>query len=235
MPKMNKTVLITGGSGGLGTAVTSAFFDTGAAVYVSYIVDQEAADLKIANENHQNLHCIKTDLTDETSVKNLFKEISGTQGQLDVLANLIGGFWMGGDISETPLENWNHMIKLNLTTAFLCVREAFAAMKAAGGNIITVSAKAAQELPAGMAAYTTSKAAVLALTETVAKEGAPFNIRANAILPGIIDTETNRRAMPDADFSKWVAPADIAKTIVSLSSDAAGAVSGTAVKVYGNV
>ena len=232
---MNKTALITGGSGGLGTAVTSAFLDEGATVYVSYIIDQEVSDLKAAVHNHDNLHCIKADLTDETSVKNLFKEISAAHSQLDVLANLIGGFWMGGDISETPFESWNHMIKLNLTTTFLCVREAFSAMKAAGGNIFTVSARAAQELPPGMAAYTTSKAAVLALTETLAKEGAPFNIRANAILPSIIDTETNRQAMPDADFSNWVAPEDIARTIVSLSGDAAGVVSGTAVKVYGKV
>ncbi len=236
MPFKNKIVLITGGSGGLGKAVTRSFLDHGATVVVSYIVDKEIEELKQTIGDAQNLDCMKADLTDENSVKNLFGAIAEKYGKLDILANLIGGFWMGGDISEMPFSEWNHMISLNLTTTFLCTREAFSLMKKNdGGKIITISARAALELPPGMAAYTTGKAAVLALTKTLASEGKDYNVQANAILPSIIDTETNRQAMPNADFDKWVKPQEIAEAILALCSQETAVISGTAVKVYGRV
>jgi NAD(P)-dependent dehydrogenase (short-subunit alcohol dehydrogenase family) len=102
-----------------------------------------------------------------------------------------------------------------------------------GGSIITISAKPALQLPAGMGAYAVSKAAVLALTEILANEGTASNIRVNSILPGVIDTATNREAMPDADYSKWVTPEDIAEMIMSLTENPA--VSGSQIKMFGNI
>jgi NAD(P)-dependent dehydrogenase (short-subunit alcohol dehydrogenase family) len=223
----HKVVLVTGGSGALGQVVVETFREAGAAVITTYTREKESGDAP-------GVQRFKADLSDENSVNTLYEQIASEHGRLDILANLVGGFWMGGDISETPLEQWNRMMQLNLTTAFLCARGAFALMKKNdGGKIFTVSAKAALELPPGVAAYATSKAAALALVEIIAKEGKKYNIQANAILPGTIDTEANRQAMPNADFNLWVKPREIAEVMLALSRQEISAVSGTAIKVYG--
>jgi NAD(P)-dependent dehydrogenase (short-subunit alcohol dehydrogenase family) len=127
------------------------------------------------------------------------------------------------------------MMTLNLRTAFLCTGEAFAIMKKQKqGHIITVSAKTALDLPGGMGAYAISKAAVLALTEVLAKEGKEYNIRVNTILPSVIDTNANRQSMPKADFAKWVTPEEIARMMLAMVRDDLAAV-GTAIKMYGRV
>ena len=142
---------------------------------------------------------------------------------------------MGGDISETSADNWNKMMTLNLRTAFFCTREAFAIMKKQKqGHIMTVSAKTALDLPAGMGAYSISKAAVLALTDVLAKEGKEYNIRVNTILPAVIDTDANRQSMPKADFAKWITTEEIARMMLALVRDDM-VVSGTAIKMFGRV
>lgn len=187
--------------------------------------------------NPSKIAGIRTDLTDETEVKELFKDVIEKYGHLDALCHLTGGFWMGDSISETSLDNWNRMMDLNLHTTFLCVREAFGIMKKQkGGHIITVSSKQALALPAGMGAYAISKAGVLGLTELLAKEGRDHNINVTALLPSIIDTEANRKSMPktDPDGAGWVKPEEIADVILALVKDEL-AISGTALKMYGKV
>ncbi|RMI24938.1 MAG: SDR family NAD(P)-dependent oxidoreductase, partial [Calditrichaeota bacterium] len=226
-------VLITGGTGGLGKAVTEAFLNAGAKAIVTYTRPEAFADLQARLNHPTNLEGVQANLTEEASVRQVFHHIQQKYPRLDVLAHLVGGFWMGGDISQTPLDRWQQMMQINLTTTFLCVREALGLMKAqGGGRIFTIAARAAVELPAGLGAYAVSKAAVIALTEMLANEGRPYNVAANVILPSIIDTEANRRSMPDADTAQWVTPEAIADVLVALSTGAAG-VSGTAIKMYG--
>jgi len=143
---------------------------------------------------------------------------------------------MGGEICETPLDRWKQMMDMNLLSTFLATREAFSLFKSqCHGKIFTVSAKSALDLPAEMGAYAISKAGVLALTEILAKEGKPYNIHVNSILPSIIDTPANRNSMPNADFSEWINPKDIASLLINLSKPESKALSGSALKVYGKL
>lgn len=231
-----KTVLISGATGGLGKAVTNTFLGAGATVIISYRNKEDLPPLEEGLiETDRKPVYIKADLSREESVNALFKRISRDYHSLDLLIHLVGGFWMGGEVAETPIEKWNFMMTINLMTTFLCTREAFALMKrGSGGKIFTVSSRAALDIRGGTGAYTVSKAAVLALTQVLAKEGIKYNIQANCLLPSVIDTPANRSSMPDADFNTWVKPEEIAGVLLSLVSDNATTVlSGNAIKVYG--
>lgn len=232
MPFKDKIVIITGGGGGLGRGVTRTFLDAGASVIVTYHSEDGRDKLVAALKNPGNLSMYPANLADESAVQDLFGKVKEIHGVPDVLVHLVGGFWMGGDITETPLKQFEAMLDINLKTTFLCCREAFRLMKPRKvGKIFTVSARAAQALPAGMAAYTTSKAAVLAFTQTLASEGAAFGVQANVLLPGIIDTPGNRQAMPQADVDSWVKPGEFGKVLLSLATPDNNSVSGTVVKV----
>jgi NAD(P)-dependent dehydrogenase (short-subunit alcohol dehydrogenase family) len=154
-------------------------------------------------------------------------------GRLDVVANIAGGFSMGPPLHETPIETWDLMMNLNARSIFYVCRAAVPHLLGNGGAIVNIAARAAREGKARMGPYCASKAAVITLTETLAAEHKHAGVRANCILPGTIDTPENRRDMPDADFSKWVAPAALAETIMFLASDRARAISGAAVPVFG--
>lgn len=234
---MDKTILITGATGGLGPAVVKAFLAAGARLFITYTTEKKHQQLRAELEDASKLTGIKVDLTIETQVRELFDRILQQQGRLDALCHLTGGFWMGGDISETSLDSWNHMFDLNLRTTFLCAREAFRIMKKQrSGNIITFSSKQALALPAGMGAYAFSKAGVLAFTELLAKEGKNYNINVTTILPSTIDTEANRKSMPKTDPEKagWVKPEEITNVLLALIKEEM-AISGTAIKIYGKV
>jgi len=232
---MDKIVLITGATGGLGQTVVETFLKADTQVVATYTSEKKYRQLVGETSRPSNLSGVLADLTNEDEVKKLFAAISSKHGRLDALCHLTGGFWMGGDISETSADNWNKMMTLNLRTAFFCTREAFAIMKKQKqGHIMTVSAKTALDLPAGMGAYSISKAAVLALTDVLAKEGKEYNIRVNTILPAVIDTDANRQSMPKADFAKWITTEEIARMMLALVRDDM-VVSGTAIKMFGRV
>jgi NAD(P)-dependent dehydrogenase (short-subunit alcohol dehydrogenase family) len=232
---MNKVVLVTGATGDLGQGVVKTLLNANALVVATFTSEKKYLRLAEQNNHPSSLSGVQVDLTNEDEVKKLYATIVAEHGRLDALCHLTGGFWMGGDISETATDSWKKMMTLNLQTAFLCLREAFAVMKKQKrGHIITISAKSALDLQANMAAYSVSKAAVLALTEVLAKEGKGFNIRINTILPSTIDTEANRQSMPKADFAKWVTTDEIARVMLGLIRDNL-AVSGTAIKMYGGI
>ncbi len=224
----NRVALVTGGTGGLGRAVVRTFLEHGASVHVPVFDDDEVDAL--ADELGDAIESVGlhrgVDLTDPASVEALFGAIPAPL----VVANLAGGFSMG-PIEETDPGTWRRMIDLNATSAFLVSRAAFPGMRRAGfGRILNVSAFPALDRGArGMSAYGAAKAAVLNLTQTLAREGLPHGITANAVLPSTIDTPANREAMADADRTAWLAPHEIARVLVFLASDAGKIVTGAAI------
>lgn len=223
-----RTALVTGGSGALGRAVVKVFRDAGAQVHVPIFDPNEIPGLEAHLEGDlSRVHLHRdVDLTRPEGVDQLF----GNLPPVEVVANLAGGFAMAG-VEDTDPATWERMFRMNATTAFLVSRAAFPAMRAAGfGRILMVSAfPAVDRGAAGMTAYGAAKAAVLNLTQALAREGAEHGITANAVLPSIIDTEANREAMPDTDRKRWLKPDEIARVLRFLASEEAGIVTGAAV------
>jgi NAD(P)-dependent dehydrogenase (short-subunit alcohol dehydrogenase family) len=232
----NYQIMITGSTGVLGSGVTQEFNKKGVLVFTNFRNQKKFDDLKRRMAFPEKLIGFRGDLTSENEVKEFFNRFTGKYKRLDVFLHIMGGFWMGGEVSETPLEKWKFMMDINLTSTFLCTREALRIMKEqCSGKIFTVSAKIAEEFPPKMGAYAVSKSAVLALTRILANEGKAYDIQVNALLPSIIDTPDNRKSMPDADYSKWVSPESIARLLVQLCMPESSALSHTALKLYGKL
>lgn len=231
-----KVALIAGGTGGLGRAVSLAFLKDGADLIVTYVIDREFAELKAAaGADASRLAGSKIDVTDEGAVNRLVDGILAEHGRLDVLVNTVGGYAGGAKLWESETARLDQMLALNLRSGFMLSRAVAKAMLRNGtGCIVNVAAKAALDHPAGLAAYAASKAAALALIDSLAADLQGSGVRANSILPSIIDTEANRKAMPNADFTKWPKPEDIARVILFLASDDAKVIHGAAIPVYGN-
>lgn len=231
MPDLkDQTVVVTGASGNLGSAVAQLFHAQGARLA---LIDMDSRRLEAIAQPLGAL-AISCDLTREVAVQECFNRIASQLGGVDVLANIAGGFRMGPPLHETPTADWDFMLDLNARSVFNTCRAAIPYMLRLGhGRIVNVSARAAEQPKAKMAPYIASKAAVAALTEALAAEHKHTGININGILPGTIDTPENRASMPDADFTKWVAPSALAEVIVWLSSESARAVNGALIPVYG--
>ena len=228
MSLAGKVTLITGGTGALGRSVCAVFQEAGSRVHTTYIMDDEARKM---GEVLPEVTCHKVDLTDEEAVRAL---VSGLPA-LDILINVVGGFAMA-PITETSLADWQRMQRMNLDTVFLTCREAIRRMEGQGaGRIINVGAFAVTRKPAGMAAYTTSKAAVLHLTEVLAEETLAGGITVNAVLPTVMDTPGNRAAMPDADVSTWVPLGNVARAMVFLAEADAWPITGACIPLRGHL
>jgi NAD(P)-dependent dehydrogenase (short-subunit alcohol dehydrogenase family) len=229
-----RRVLITGGTGALGQAVTLAFLEAGAQVFATGRAPAEREALLAAAAAHRERLAIDAvDVTDEADVARWVSQFAA-EGAPDVLVCLAGGFAGGKPVAETELATWERMLTLNLTSVFLCARAVAPLMAAQGrGKIIAVAARAGLHGTANIAAYSVSKAGVIRLVEALAEELKEANVQVNCVLPSTIDTPANRRAMPDADASRWVAPGDIARVILFLASDDSAVVSGAAVPAYG--
>ncbi|CAK0764078.1 SDR family oxidoreductase [Gammaproteobacteria bacterium] len=226
-----KVVMITGAAGNLGRATAEAFRCVGAHLA---LVGRNLGHLEWAWPVSEGILLLAADLTNESETQGTMEEAIAHYGRIDILANIAGGFTMGPPIHETPVEVWNNMLDVNVRSAFLMSRAVLPHMRSQGsGKIINIAARAALEGKANMGPYCVSKSAVITLTETLAAENSSYGINVNCILPGTIDTTENREAMPDADFSKWVAPMALADVILFLASDAARAIHGAALPVYG--
>jgi NAD(P)-dependent dehydrogenase (short-subunit alcohol dehydrogenase family) len=228
--------LVTGASGALGSAVCEAFADAGATV--------AAADLRAPDEGDallnagESIQFYEGDFTDEEDVERVVSEVADDHGNLDYLVN-VAGTWRGGTpIEETEVDAFDFLFDVNLKTMFLASKHALPHLKEAteagdeGGAIVSVSARSSLEGGEGDGPYRASKAGVRLLTETIAEENSG-EVRANAVMPSVIDTPANREMMPDSDHEKWVKPAEIARTVLALCSDATPVTSGAAVPVYG--
>jgi NAD(P)-dependent dehydrogenase (short-subunit alcohol dehydrogenase family) len=227
---MGRSVLVTGGTGGLGAAVTEAFLGAGWRVVVPWIVERELARVP----SHDSLTLVQADLFDEESARSCCTTAaSDVDSPLRAVVNLVGGFAMGGRVHETPVEEFEEQLRLNLRATYLACQQALPHLTAAGGgSIVCMSSRAALHPFTGAAGYITSKAAVLALVSALDAEYADAGVRVNAVLPGVIDTPANRASMPNSDRKDWVAPADIARTILFLCTDESSPISGAQVPVH---
>ncbi len=230
----NYKIMMTGSTGGLGSVLAEELNKNGAFLFADYRDRRKFEELRERLNHPDRVDGFQGDMMKEKDVIQFFKNFSAKYKRLDVFLHIMGGFWMGPEIAETPLDKWNRMMDLNLSSTFMCTREAFKIMKSqCSGRIFTVGAQAAEEYPPRKGAYAVSKAGVLALTRVLANEGKAYDIQVNAVLPGTIDTPANREAMPDADYSAWVSPKDIARLIIYLSRPDATALSQSFLKVYG--
>lgn len=230
-----KLALVAGGTGGLGRAVSLAFLDAGANVAATYRKQAEFEALKnAAGANGARLDGNIVDVTDEAAVGELFDKVLARHGRVDALVNAVGGYTGGVKLWETETAILDQMLALNLRSGYALSRAAVRVMLKQGqGAIVNVAAKAAVDHPGGAAAYAASKAAAVAMLDSLAADVKGSGVRVNSILPSIIDTEANRKAMPKADFTKWPKPEDIARVILFLCSDDAKVVHGAAIPVYG--
>ena len=230
-----KVALVAGGTGGLGSAVSLLFLEQGAKVVVTYRKEAEFAALKsAAGANAAALEGRQVDITDEDDTAKFVADVVARHGRLDAVVNTIGGYAGGIKLWELETKTFDAMLSLNLRSGYALARAVLPAMlKQRRGSIVNVAAKAALDHGAGAAAYAASKAAAVALMDSLAADTKGTGIRVNSILPSIIDTKANREAMPDADFATWPKPEDIAQVILFLCSDAAKTIHGAAIPVYG--
>jgi NAD(P)-dependent dehydrogenase (short-subunit alcohol dehydrogenase family) len=228
---MTGSALITGGTGGLGAAVTRAFLDSGWRVVVPifHVAERERVPA------HERLVLEPADLSDLDSAAAVTALAADDQGApLRAVVNLVGGFAMGGRVHETPVEDFEAQLQVNLRPTYLVCQAALPHLQAAGGGaIVCVSSRAALRPFPGAAGYIVAKAGVLAFVDALAEEYRNDAIRVNAILPSVIDTPANRRAMPDADHDRWVSPEQIASVVRFLCEDGADVISGAHIPVYG--
>jgi NAD(P)-dependent dehydrogenase (short-subunit alcohol dehydrogenase family) len=226
-----RSALVTGGTGGLGAAVTARLLDDGWRVVVPWIHAHELERV----ERRPGLELVEADLFEQDAVSAAAALAAGDEAApLRAVVNLVGGFAQGERVAEAPIEQFEAQLRLNLRPTYLATQAALPHLVAAGGGgIVCIGTRAALQPFAGASGYVTAKAAVIAFAQAVAVEYRDEGVRCNALLPSVIDTPANRAAMPDADFSRWVAPAQLAATIAFLCSDAGAATSGAAIPVYG--
>ena len=227
-----KVVVVTGGFGQLGIAVAQAALAAGAKV-AALDVAPSAADPKALGSA---LALGGLDLAEPATVAHAFDTVAARLGGFYALVNVAGTFhWQ--TLEQGNVETWDLLYRVNLRTAVSASRAALPLLlRAGGGRIVNVgAAAAAAKATTGMAAYAASKAGVLKLTEALADEVKDRGITVNAVLPSIIDTPANRADMPDADFTRWVTPRDLANVIVFLLSHEARAVTGALIPVTGRV
>jgi NAD(P)-dependent dehydrogenase (short-subunit alcohol dehydrogenase family) len=235
MALIGKVALVAGGTGGLGRAVSLGLLRDGADVVVTFQKNEEWEALKsAAGASVSKLEGQHIDVTDETAVQKLVEQIVAKHGRLDIMVNTVGAYAGGIQLWELETRVFDLMLALNLRSGYLLSRAAVKAMlKQRKGAIVNIAAKAALDHGAGAAAYAASKAAAVAMMDSLAADLKGSGIRVNSILPSIIDTEANRKAMPSADFSKWPKPEDIARVVLFLCGDDAKVIHGAAIPVYG--
>lgn len=225
---MSRNIIVTGAAGNLGTAVVEKFKREGYHI-IALIQPNEDQEVEEADDIYE------VDVTDEKAVAEFIREYNLQYGDLDALAMIVGGFAMGG-ITDTSQNDLDQQLKLNFFSAFHLVKGFLPTMKnQKKGTLLFVGAMSALEADGavGKVAYSLSKKLIFDFVEILGEETKKTSIRSHIFVPGIIDTPTNRESMPDADFTKWVAPKDIAETMHFAVNTAS--LQNTIFKLYGEV
>ncbi len=234
MSENQRTVVVPGGTGALGGSVARAFLAAGARVVVTSERQEEIDELAAGTGKNPKLSGMVVNVTDEATAGKFIADTEAKFGSVDALVITVGGYAGGKNLWEADLATYDKMLNLNLRAAFVMARAVLPGMiRWNRGAIVNIASRAAYDRSPGAALYSASKAGVLALFNSLAEEVKPYNINVNSIVPSIMDTPANRRAMPKADFSVWPKTDDIAKVIVYLCSDDAKVIHGAAVPVYG--
>src|SRR5882724_5656722 len=223
-----RTVLVTGAKGGLGAHVTQAFLDAGATVIGT------SRKIQPSDFNSPSFTAIPGEMSDQKGAAAVVEQVIVRFKRIDVVVHTVGGFAGGQTIAETDDATFQRMFDVNLNSAFYLLRAVLPEMRKTGsGRIIAIGSRAALEPGVGVGAYSASKAAMVSLVRTVALENKDVGLTANAILPGTMDTPANRKAIPNADVSKWVQPATVAELVVWLAGETGKDVNGSVIPVYG--
>ena len=227
----NKVVLITGGTGALGRTLVKKFIDSGAITISSFLNEKEAEKLKTANPK---VEMIELDIGKEEQILKMIPILVERFGTINILVNVVGGYLGGKSITELSGTDWDTMMNLNLKSAFLISKHVIPIMKSGnGGNVVHISSRTGLKSEGYDSAYAASKAALIRFVESAAHEFKEQNININCILPTTIDTEANRKAMPKADFTKWLLAEDLANVVLFLCSPSSRVINGSAIPTYG--
>jgi NAD(P)-dependent dehydrogenase (short-subunit alcohol dehydrogenase family) len=226
----NKVVLITGGTGALGRAVVEAFTSSNAASIATYITDKAENAKTIMG----TLDLIKADITKEDQVRRLVSQVVQKHSRIDVLVNVVGGYIGGKNVSELEESEWDKMMNLNLKSAFLISKHVMPVMvRAKHGKMVHISSRTGLKSSGYDSAYAASKSGLIRLVESLSEEVKEDGINVNCILPSIIDTDANRKAMPNSNFNRWVKIGDLTNLVVFLCSEEANVITGAAIPAYG--
>lgn len=232
---MDKTFVVTGGTGGLGTALVGRLVDNGYRLAVTYLLPDEAEEFEQTFEvDDERLLLTRVDATNPEAVATLFKDVSDRWGRIHGLCALVGGWAGGRDVEETDDVRFERMLDLNLRSAFYAVRTAIPYLKEAGwGRIVLVGSRGAIDYPEGQSAFNIAKAGVVALGKSAAAELEGTGVTANVLMPSVIDTPATRRSLPYADYVDWPTPDEIAAVAEFLLSEDSGVMNGALLPVYG--
>ena len=237
MTLRDRVVLITGATGEVGPVVVRVFAGTGARLALTARRQEaleELADLLSLDEDRLLLYA--TDLARAEGVQALMDAVAARWGGADILLNIVGGWRGGRRTDELSEEEWDGVLDMNLRTAFLINRAVLPYMVERGwGRVVNFGSRAVEDPAPRQAAYNVSKAGVVALTASIAAEYRRRGVAANAVMPSIIDTPYNRRRMPDADYSRWVRPEELAQAMLFLCSQEGGSLNGARIPIYGRL
>jgi NAD(P)-dependent dehydrogenase (short-subunit alcohol dehydrogenase family) len=232
---VNRTIVITGGTGGLGSALSRRLLANQDRLAITYLLPEEAARFEEAFDvDESQVMLRRVDGSDPAAMKTFLAEAADTFGEIHGIACLIGGWAGGRDVDETDDVRYERMLDLNLRSSFVATRAAIPHLKNAPyGRIVLVGSRAAVENPPGQAAFNMAKAGVMALGQTLATELEATHVTATVLVPSVIDTPATRATLPYADYVNWPTPDEIAAVVEFLLSREAGVLNGALVPVYG--